>query len=136
MRDDASLEVADIVGRVVHKLNMPDAALMRLFEPLELSLQEVEPFHVSHDGRLPGCMCGLEIGCRKRAAQAMVGDHLIHPIEAPKMVLVELAGLWGAQRAEDAGRSSAEDGPGTSARHATANDPARMPFTRLSLGGA
>jgi hypothetical protein len=46
-------------------------------------------------------MCGLEIGCRKRATQAMVGDHLIHPIEAPKMVLVELAGLRRAQRAED-----------------------------------
>ena len=30
MRDDASLEVADVVGRVVHKLNMPDAALMSL----------------------------------------------------------------------------------------------------------
>ena len=55
-------------------------------------------------------MCGLEIGCRKRAAQAVVGDHSVHPIEAAKMVFVELAGLWGAQRAEDPGRISAEDG--------------------------
>jgi hypothetical protein len=38
-------------------------------------------------------VCGLEIGGRKRPTQAMVGDHLIHPIEAPKMVLVKLARL-------------------------------------------
>ncbi len=55
-------------------------------------------------------MCGLEIGRRKRATQAMAGDHLIHPIEAPKMVGVELARLRRAQRAEDAGRIPAEDG--------------------------
>src|SRR6266481_9221280 len=89
---------------------MPDAALMRLLEPLELSLEEVEPFHVAHDRRLPRCMCGLEIGCRKRATQAMVGDHLVHPIEASKMVFVELSRLRRAQRAEDSGRIPAEDG--------------------------
>ncbi len=72
---------------------MPDAAQMRLLEPLELSLEEVEPFHVTHDRGLPRCMCGLEIGCRKRATEAMVGDHFIHPIEALKMVLVELPRL-------------------------------------------
>ena len=88
MRDDTSLEVADVVGRVVHELNVSDATLMRLLEPLELSLEEVEPFHVTHDGGLPGCMRGLEIGCRKRATQAMVGNHLVHPIEALEMVLV------------------------------------------------
>ena len=110
MCDDASLEVSDVVGRVVYKLNVPDAALMRLLEPLELSLEEVEPLHVTHDRGLPRCMCGLEIGCRKRAAEAVISNHLIHPIEAPKMVLVELARLWRAQRAEDPGRISAEDG--------------------------
>src|SRR5260370_169722 len=104
MRDDAGLEVADVVGRVVNELNVPDATLMRLLEPLEFSLQEIEPFYVSYDGGLPRCMCGLEIGCRKRATQAMVGDHLIHPIEAPKMVLVELARLRSAQRDENPGR--------------------------------
>ena len=41
MRDDASLEVADVVGRVVNELNVPDAMLMRLLEPLEFSIEEV-----------------------------------------------------------------------------------------------
>jgi hypothetical protein len=72
---------------------VPDAALMCLLEPLELSLEKVEPFHVTHDRGLPCSVCGLEIGCRKRAAEAMVGDHFIHPIEALKMVLVELPRL-------------------------------------------
>jgi len=40
----------------------------------------------------------------------VVGDHLIHPIEALKMVFVELAWLGGVQRTEDAGRIPAEDG--------------------------
>ena len=59
MRDDASLEVADVVGRVVNELNVPDATLMRLLEPLEFSLEEVEPFYVTYDGGLPRCMCVL-----------------------------------------------------------------------------
>ena len=107
---ERKVDVLVPISELVHELNVPDAALMRLLKPLELSLEEVEPFHVTHDGGLPRCMCGLEIGSRKRATQAMVGDHLIHPIEAPKMVLVELARLRRAQRAEDPGRISAEDG--------------------------
>ena len=59
MRDDASLEVANVVGRVVHELNVPDAALMRLLEPLKLSLKKVEPFHVTHDRGLTRRMGGL-----------------------------------------------------------------------------
>ncbi len=41
MCNDASLEIADIVGRLVHQLNVPDAALMRLLEPFEFALKEV-----------------------------------------------------------------------------------------------
>ena len=47
------------VRRVVQQLNVPDAALMRLLEPFELALKEVEPFHVTHDRGLPRSMCSL-----------------------------------------------------------------------------
>ena len=109
MRDDASLEVADVVGRIVHELNVPDAALVRLLKPLELSLEEVEPLHVTHDRGLPRGVRGHEIGRRERATEAMVGDHLIHPIKALKMVLVELARLRRTQRGENPGCVSAKD---------------------------
>ena len=59
-------------------------------------------------------MCGLKIGCRKRATEAMVGDHFVHPIEALKMVLVELPRLRRAYHTEDPGSISAKDG---SVRH-------------------
>src|SRR5450759_1060771 len=67
MGDDAGLEVANIVRRVVHELDVPDAALMRLFEPLQLSLEEIEPFNVAHDRGLPRRMRSLQIGGGKRA---------------------------------------------------------------------
>ena len=53
MGDGASLEIADVVGRVMHKLQMPDAALMRFLQPFELAVEEVETFHVSDDRGLP-----------------------------------------------------------------------------------
>jgi hypothetical protein len=62
---------------------------MRLLEPLELGFEEVEPLHVTHDRGLACFMRGLEIGRGKRAAQAMAGDHRVHPGETIEMVLVE-----------------------------------------------
>ena len=100
MRNDAGLKIADVVGSVMDELNVSHAALMRLLEPLQLLLEEVEPLYVTHDGRLPCFMCGFEIGRRKCATQAMIGDHLIHPVEASKMVLVQLTRFRHAQRAE------------------------------------
>jgi hypothetical protein len=64
----------------------------------------------------------------------MVGDHLIHPREAIEMVPIELARLWYAQCSQNALRIPAKES-GTSARHATASDPARMAFARSSFGG-
>src|SRR5438270_9571908 len=101
MRDGARLEIANIVRGVVHELHVPDAALMRLFEPLELRLEKVESFNVTHNRGLPCFMCSLEIGRGKGSAQAMVGDHLVQPGEALEMVLVEQARLRRAQRGED-----------------------------------
>src|SRR5258705_13039587 len=69
----AGLEVADVVGRVVHELQMPDAALMRFLQPLELAVEKVEPFHIGDDRGLPGFMGRLEIGRGKGAAQAVIG---------------------------------------------------------------
>src|SRR5207302_6292312 len=103
------LEVADVVGRIVHKLDMPDAAPMRFLEPFELALEKVEPFHIADDRGLPCLMRGLEIGRRKRSIEAMAGDHLIHPGEALEMVPIEQARLRRAQRGEDALGIPAED---------------------------
>ena len=53
------------------------------------------------------------------------------------MVFVELPRLRLAQRTGPPAAFLPRIGPsGTSARHATANDAARMPFARSSLGGA
>ena len=62
MRHRARLKISDVVRRVVHELRVPDAALVRLLEPLEFHLEEVESFDVHYDGRLPGGMRCLEIG--------------------------------------------------------------------------
>src|SRR5258708_12470137 len=49
----AGLEVADVVGRVVHELQMPNAALMRFLQPLELAVEKVDPFPIPPHPRLP-----------------------------------------------------------------------------------
>ena len=96
VHDGAGLEIADVVGRVVHELNVPDAALVRFLEPFEPGLEKIEPFHVGDDRGLSRFMGCFEIGGAKGAAQAMIGDHLIHPSEALEMVPIELARLGGA----------------------------------------
>jgi len=94
----------------VHELRVPDAALVRLLEPFELRLEEVEPFDVHYNGRLPAGMRRFEIGSRERAAQPMVRHHLIYPGEALEMVLIEQARLWRTLRDEDAGCIPTKDG--------------------------
>jgi hypothetical protein len=68
MDNRTGLEVADVVGRVVNQLQVPDAALVRLLQPFELPVQEIEPFHIGNDRGLPGFMGRLEVGSGKRAA--------------------------------------------------------------------
>ena len=109
VHDGSGLEVADVIGRVVHKLQVPDAALMGFLKSLELSLEKVEPFHVGNDRRLSRFMGGFEIGAGKRPAQAVVGDHFIHPGEALEMVPIELARLGCAQCGQNALRIPAEN---------------------------
>ena len=110
VHDGAGLEIANVVGRVVHELYMPDAALMRFLKPFELGLEKVEPFHVGNDRGLSRFMGGFEIGCGKGAAQAMASDHLIHPSEALEMMAIELARLGGAHRGQNALRIPAKHG--------------------------
>jgi hypothetical protein len=62
MRDRTGLEVANIVARVVHQLDMPDAAPMRLLQPFKLHFEEVEPLHVGDDRRLARLVRHFEIG--------------------------------------------------------------------------
>ena len=81
---------------------------MRFLEPFELCLEKVEPFHVSDDRGLSRFMSSFEICRGKGAAQAMAGDHFIHPSEALEMVPVELPRLWCAHRGQNALRIAAE----------------------------
>ena len=82
MHDGASLEIANLVRRVMHELCMPHTALVCLFEPFELHFEEVEPFDVHDYGRLPDRVCRLDIGSSESAAQPMVDNYLVHPSEA------------------------------------------------------
>jgi hypothetical protein len=139
MRHHAGLEVADVVGRVVHELHVPDTPLMRLLEPLELHHEDVETFHVADDRRLPFPMRGLQIGRGERAAQAVLGDQFVHPRQAIEVVGVGQSRFGRAQRGEDPVGISAlprMGGSGKSARRATASDPASIPLARSPLGGA
>jgi hypothetical protein len=105
----ARLKISNVVRCVVHELRVPDAALVRLLKALELHLEEVEPFHVGHDRRLPCLMRGFEFVRGHGAAHAMIGDHLVHPGEALEMVPIELSRLGGAHRSQNALRIPAED---------------------------
>src|SRR5271169_2038114 len=71
MHNGPGLEIADLVRRVVYELYVPDAALMRFLEPLELSVDEVEPLHVGHDCGFPRSVRRLEIGGGKGTTHTM-----------------------------------------------------------------
>jgi len=60
--------------------------------------KKVEPLHIGDDRGLPRLMGCIEIGGAKSAAQPVVGDHVIHPGKAVKMVLVKLARRRSAHR--------------------------------------
>src|SRR5262249_45700646 len=111
VRDYAGLEVADLVRRVMHQLDMADAALMRLLQPFEFYLEKVEPLHIGDDRPLPRFVRRFEDGGAKRAAHTMIGDQLVHPGEAAEVVAVELAWLRRANRGESALGIAAEHGP-------------------------
>src|SRR5215469_12624048 len=66
MRYRAGLKVADVVRRVMHELDVPHAALVRLLQPFELHLEKIEPFYIGYDGGLAGGMRGLEVGGSER----------------------------------------------------------------------
>jgi len=67
MPDRAGLEIADVVWRVVHELQVADAALMRFLQPFKLAIQKIEALDIRDDGRLPGFVRRFEISSRKRA---------------------------------------------------------------------
>jgi hypothetical protein len=77
-------------------------------EPLELLVEKIEPFDVGDDGGLSRLVRGFQIGHGKGAAQAVIGDHLIHPCEALEMVPIELASFGCAERGENPSRIPAE----------------------------
>jgi hypothetical protein len=60
VRNAPRLKVSNVVGRVVHELDMPDAALMSFLESLKLLLQKIEPFLITHNRGLSGVMRRLE----------------------------------------------------------------------------
>ena len=111
MRDDAGLEIADVVGGVMHQLEMPDAALVCFLEALQFHLEKVEAFDVGHDRGLPRFMRGLQFGRAQRPAYAVAGDQLVHPGEAFEVVLVELPRPGRPHHGQRTLGISTEDGP-------------------------
>jgi hypothetical protein len=91
MGNRTGLKIADVVRRVMHELHMPDAPPMRLLEPLQLAVEEIEPLYVGYDRRLSRPVRRFEIGGIQRAAHTMTGDQLVHPGKAVDVVAVKLA---------------------------------------------
>src|SRR5258708_7332368 len=110
MGNGAGLEVADVVGRVMYKLQVPDAALMRFLQSLELRVEEVEPFDIGDDRGPPRLMRSREISRAKGATHAMVGNQRVHPGEALEMMTIELSRLRHAHRGQSAFGIPGEDG--------------------------
>jgi len=111
MGDGARLEIADVVGRVMHELHVPDAPPMRLLQPFQLPLEKVEPLHIGNNRRLSRQVRGFEIGGIQRAAHAMIGNQLIPPGEAVEVVPVKLAQCRGSHHSEGPFRIAPEHGP-------------------------
>jgi hypothetical protein len=61
---------------------VPDAPLVRFLKPFQLPVKEIQAFNVAYDGGIARCMRSFQICCQKRAAQSLVRDHFIYPIEA------------------------------------------------------
>ena len=137
MGDCTGLEITDFAERVVYKLYMPDAPLMCFLQPLQLPVEEIEPLHIGDDRRLSRLVRRFEIGGIQRAAHAMIDDQFVHPGEAVEVVTVKLVRCRRSNFGETAlGLRVSTGQSGTSARHATASDPARIAFARSPLGGA
>ena len=102
---------------------------MRLLQPFELHLEEVETLDIGR--RSPALPPRAPLRDRRRSSARRItvtGDQLVHPGEAVEVVPVELARRRRAHRDEHAlPRCDPSTGPsGTSARQAIASDPARM----------
>jgi hypothetical protein len=100
MGDGAGLEVADVVGRVVHELQMSDAALMRFLQPLEPAVEKIEPFDVGDECRLCRLVRRDKVGGAKRPAHPVMANDLVHPGEAIEMVPIKLAWFGAAHHGE------------------------------------
>src|SRR5262249_30440379 len=86
MGNRAGLVISDVVGGVVYKLDMPDTSLVRFLKPLQFPLEEIQSLNVAYDRRIARRMCGFQVRCRERTAQAVVSRHLIHPVKTVQMV--------------------------------------------------
>jgi hypothetical protein len=108
------LKIADVVRCIVDELRVPYAALVRFLQSLKLSFQEVKPFYIHHNRWLTGGMRRSYIVSSKHAAETMVRHHGVHPVQAIKMVPIQLTRFRRTQRTRNAGRRSPEEG---SVRH-------------------
>ena len=106
----ARLEIADVVGCVVHQLHGADPPLIGLFEALELSLEEVKAFDVHDNGRLPALVRGQRIGYREDPAYAMMGHELVDPRQPIKVHVPQEARRGGAQHGQHVLRVTTQDG--------------------------
>src|SRR5207248_10289498 len=108
MRDGAGLEIANVVRGIMDELQVPQTALVRFLQPLQLAIEKIEPFNIPNYRWLARSMRFLQIGCAKGPAHAMMSNELIHPGEPVEMMMVEFAGCGGAHRREAAFGTAAE----------------------------
>jgi hypothetical protein len=57
----AGLEIPNLVGSVVHKLDVPDTALVHLLKPFQFPLKKIQSFNVAHYGRIALCVRGFQV---------------------------------------------------------------------------
>jgi len=86
MGDGTGLKVADVVWRVMNQLQVAQPESMRFLQPLELAVEEIEPFDIPDNRRCAGLVRGFEVGGTQRPANAVMRHQLVHPGKTFKMV--------------------------------------------------
>jgi hypothetical protein len=90
------------------ELQVPQTALVRFLQPLQLAIEKIEPFDIPNYRWLAPSMRFLQIGCAKGSAHAMMSNQLIHPGEPVEMMTVEFARCGCAHHREGTFGTAAE----------------------------
>jgi hypothetical protein len=56
MGNRAGLKIPNVVGSVVHKLDVPNATLVRFLKPFPFPLKKIQSFNIAHNGGIARCV--------------------------------------------------------------------------------